>query len=167
MTTIDVEGIRYILEAPYSYYNRSEECRDRYIRAEDAVLKTTASLTGMPSGGSKDYNEKYVRLLQAEEDWRSALTAMSEARKAVRAFILESPLDEDEQEIIFKRYMQRFTWPGVIGQVNKRRVTDGLEEITERTVYRWHTVALEKLADYFNTEYDQSKMSSVLEELVL
>ena len=134
-----------LLRSPMRLFAKAQKARELAEILEAQATKTTSQLTGMPGGGS-DKEQTLARLADARDEWFKYARLSVDAMDYVYGFIIASALTDREKRVLCLRYLGGAKWPEVVETVRKEGY-----EISERTAYRLHNSAVEKLGG-FNEE---------------
>ena len=156
-----VEIVRDLLESLHIIWSESTNVREYLARLEAAATKTTTHLTGMPGGGQKDSEALLAKLADARNQWADIVMRYVVATSVVTDFINGSPLSDREKNIMLGRYVENRTWPRVLKLVNK---TEPI--ITERTMYRMHNKAFDKLVEYYDKGGLSEETTNLIREVI-
>lgn len=143
MTTLD--DVKFLLESVRECIAQAEDLWNAYLTAEEQATKTTTSLTGMPRGGGADRSQQLSALVDAKDKWEEASGISVSCIKKVRDLIRNSTLNGVEQHLLESRYIFLYSWREIR---NTCYDDSGVSLISERTMYRWHSDALEHLREY-------------------
>ena len=141
-----VDIVRDLLEAVGNIINESEQATEKLARLQALATKTTATLTGMPGGGNSDKEALLAKLADERASWARVLERYVLASDVVRDFIEGSPLTDREKTLMLERYLGAMAWPYVYREINRME-----PKVSERTMYRMHNRAFDKLVEYYNS----------------
>lgn len=159
--TESMEIIRDLLESLQIIWNESRSVREYLAALEAQATKTTTHLTGMPGGGQKDSEILLAKLADARDQWADIVMRYVVATSVVTDFINGSPLEDREKDIMLGRYVENRTWPRVLKKVNKTE-----PQITERTLYRMHNKAFNKLVEYYDKGGLSEETTNLIREVI-